>query len=140
MQNVDINYWAVLISAVISMIIGWLWYSPFIFGNLWMKLSGITEKSHDKMKKDGKIGKLFLWSFIFTLISMYVLAYFVKYVSAVSFVDGMQLGFLAWLGFMVPLVLNDSLWGGKSLKLFLINAGHHLIAIIITAGILAVWS
>lgn len=138
--NVDINYWAVLVSAVVSMIIGGLWYSPVLFGNLWMKLSGITEKSMNEMKKKGgSAGKSYFWSFIMTLISMYVLAHFVKYVSAVNFMDGIQLGAWAWLGFMVPLALNEVLWGGKSMKLFLLNAAHHLIAVCVGAGILAVW-
>ena len=33
-----INYIAVLVSAVIGMAIGALWYSPLLFGKIWMKL------------------------------------------------------------------------------------------------------
>ncbi len=41
---VDINYWAVLVAAVVSMVIGALWYSPVLFGKLWMKYSGLSDK------------------------------------------------------------------------------------------------
>ncbi len=47
----EINLLAVLGVSVLSFIIGWLWYSPFLFGNQWIKLSGITPKMAAEMKK-----------------------------------------------------------------------------------------
>jgi hypothetical protein len=49
----EINYLAVLVAALVSMVIGGLWYSPLLFGNIWMKLSGITQKDVEKAKKQG---------------------------------------------------------------------------------------
>ena len=46
-----VNYLAVLVAAIVSMVIGGLWYSPLLFGNVWMKLSGITQKDVEKAKK-----------------------------------------------------------------------------------------
>ena len=48
------NYLAVFVAAVVVFIIGYLWYSPFLFGNLWMKLSNISIKDVNKSKKKGK--------------------------------------------------------------------------------------
>ncbi len=134
----DVNYWAVLVSGVIGMLIGALWYSPLLFGNLWMRLSGISSSQIDKMKKSG-IAKSYFWAFVMTLIGMYVLAIFINYAGVSRFISGMGTGILAWLGFIIPILLNDFLWGGKSFKLFLLNAAHHLIVIAIGGGILAVW-
>src|SRR5216684_1584610 len=36
-----INFWAVLVSAIATMVIGFLWYSPMLFANPWMRLMGI---------------------------------------------------------------------------------------------------
>lgn len=137
--NIEVNLLAVLISAIIGMVIGALWYSPLLFGNLWMKLSGLTHEKINKMKREGKVGRSYLLTFIATLVGAYVLAHFVSYVGAQGFWNGVQLGFWAWLGFMVPITLNDFLWGDRSFKLFLLNACHHLVAIVVMAGILSVW-
>ena len=50
---IDLNYWAVLVSAVASMTIGALWYSPILFGKIWMNLMKIDLKSMDKMEDKG---------------------------------------------------------------------------------------
>ena len=51
MPTVDINYLAVLIAALASYVLGALWYSPVLFGKLWMKLSKIDPKNMDAAKK-----------------------------------------------------------------------------------------
>lgn len=40
----DVNYLAVLVSAIASMVLGMIWYNPSVFGNTWMKLSKLSEK------------------------------------------------------------------------------------------------
>jgi hypothetical protein len=45
---VGINPWAVLVSAIAAMVIGFLWYSPILFANPWMRLMGID--TNDKAK------------------------------------------------------------------------------------------
>lgn len=137
--SVEVNLLAVFVAAVVNMIIGALWYSPLLFGKLWMRLSGINTKKINAMKKEGKVSKSYFWAFVATLVTSYVLAHFVRYVTATTFADGAQLALWTWLGFMAPLLLNDVLWGGKSFKLFLLNAAHHLVALVVAAGILAVW-
>lgn len=137
--SVDINLLAVLVAAVASMIIGGLWYSPLLFGKQWMKLSGMSKQKIKKAKTNGKVGRSYFISFLMTLVACYVLAHFVIYVTASTFADGAQLAFWAWLGFEVPLALNETLWGGKSFKLFVLNAAHHLVALVVAAGILATW-
>ncbi|HEY4267070.1 MAG TPA: DUF1761 domain-containing protein, partial [Galbitalea sp.] len=37
----SINYIAVILATLSSMIIGSVWYTPKVFGNYWMKLSGV---------------------------------------------------------------------------------------------------
>jgi len=46
---VEINYLAVLVAAIASMALGFLWYGP-LFGNQWKKLMGFTDKSMKAMK------------------------------------------------------------------------------------------
>src|SRR5690606_22896655 len=37
----EINYWAVLLATLGSMIVGSLWYAPKTFGRRWAKLAGV---------------------------------------------------------------------------------------------------
>ena len=47
MAEVNINYLAVIVCGVISMIVGAMWYGP-ILGKLWMKQYGYTEEDLKK--------------------------------------------------------------------------------------------
>lgn len=38
----DVNWLAVIVGAVLSFMLGWLWYSPKLFGNKWAEGVGIN--------------------------------------------------------------------------------------------------
>jgi len=135
--TVSINYLTVLAAAVVSMVIGFLWYGP-IFGKAWMQLMKIDKKKMDEAKKKG-MAKSYAVMFISALIMNYVLAHFVKYLGSKTFMDGMQAGFWLWLGFIATVQIGIVLWEGKPVKLYLINAAHYLVALMVTGGILAIW-
>src|SRR5690606_17158500 len=44
----EINWLAVLLAAVSSMVVGAIWYAKPVFGTRWMKLSGITDADTQK--------------------------------------------------------------------------------------------
>jgi hypothetical protein len=136
--NIEVNYLAILVAAVVSFVIGMLWYSPILFGNAWMKASGITKKDIEKSKKKG-MGKQMITAFISSLVMAYVLAIFVKLSSAASFIHGVKVGFWLWLGFVATIALGSILWEGKPFKYYLINVSYWLVNVAIMAGILAVW-
>ena len=136
---VDINYWAILVSAVASFILGYLWYSPLLFGKPWMKMMGFTHQSMEEAKKKGMV-KLYLGNFIATLIMVYILSHFVDYAQAKTITDGLQLGLWVWLGFIATLLFGSLLWEGKPFKLFLINSGYRLVELLIVASILSAWA
>ena len=50
-----------LLSALIPLIVGFIWYNPKVFGGFWMRVSGMTE---EKMKS-GKMLWIFLLTYIF---------------------------------------------------------------------------
>lgn len=137
--NVVINYWAVLVSAIVAYFIGAFWYSPALFGNAWMKSGGMSQKDINKAKKKG-MGKLYFIGFIGTLVMAFVLAHFVQYVGAESFNDAMMLAFWIWLGFFVPVMIGSVLWENKSVKFYLINVVYQLVSLEVMAVILAVWN
>lgn len=141
MPQVPINYWAVLVAAVASMIIGFIWYGP-LFGKQWVALSGMTPEKIEAAKKTG-MSKTYALAFVGSLVMAYVLAHALVFASAYLKVEGPQAGLTAgfwnWLGFIAPVTLGSVLWEGKSWKLWLLNNGHYLLALLAMGAVLAVW-
>ena len=44
LQFGEINYLAVLIATAVTMVLGFLWYSPVLFGNAWVKQIGLNKE------------------------------------------------------------------------------------------------
>jgi hypothetical protein len=134
---VPINYWAVLVAAIVAIVLGFVWYGP-LFGKKWAELSGL---SMDTMKKP-QASKMVIMV-IGTLIMSWVLAHAVvfanAYLNTSGVSSGLMVGFLNWLGFVAPVTLGVVLWEGKSWKLWWINSGYYLVELCIMAVILALW-
>lgn len=130
-----INYIPVLFASIASMIIGFAWYSPSLFGKRWMKLMGYTPKSLEKDKQG--MGKVFLLSFLSTIVMALVLANIIRYIGFVRWQAGAYVGFWMWLGFIAPVQMTQVLFGKQSWELFGINTGHQLASILVMGAILA---
>ncbi|MBZ0183062.1 MAG: DUF1761 domain-containing protein [Melioribacteraceae bacterium] len=129
----QLNYLAVFVSALTSFLIGGLWYSPVMFSNAWMKENGFKEED----LKDANMAKIFGTSFVLALIIAFNLAAFIGSNSDLSF--GLFAGFAAGFGWVAMSLGITYLFERKSFKLFLINAGYHMVTYTIMGGILAVW-
>jgi hypothetical protein len=140
MQTVEVSNVAVLVSAVVYMVLGFLWYGP-LFGKPWMKLVGMTKEHMEEAKKKG-MGKTYGLSFVGALVMFYVLAHFAKYAQASTMTEGMQTGFWAWLGFVATTGMNEFLFAVKKKpwKLYFINQGYLLIGLLVGGAILATWT
>jgi hypothetical protein len=136
MPEVTLNYWAIIVSAIVSMVLGALWYSPVLFGKQWMQLMGWTK---EQVKKEDA-NKGYLLAMIGALILAYVMSHFVDYVGATTVSQGAQTGFWTWLGFAATTSLTTSTFEGKPTKLWGINSGYNLVQFILTGAILAVWA
>jgi len=137
-QIVTVNLLAVVVAAIAGMVIGALWYSPLLFGKLWMKLSHMTEKDIAQAKKRG-MAKAYILQFVATLVTAYVLAHILAYAETASISDGLQGAAWVWLGFFATTALGSVLWEGKSSKLYLLNIAHSLVILLVMGTILAVW-
>ena len=131
-----VNYWAILISAVVYMVIGSTWYSPVMFGNKWIKLMGWTPEQIEKKKNMGiTYGVMFIGS----LVTTFVTAQFIQYTDSTTWLEGATTGFWIWIGFIAPVALNGYLFETRKWGLFGINIGYSLVCLIITGAILAIW-
>ena len=68
-----INILIVLVAALVPMVMGFIWYSPKVLGNAWMKAAGITE---DKMK-GGNMAVVFIVSFVLSFLMAFEMQWWV---------------------------------------------------------------
>jgi hypothetical protein len=129
----NLNYLAVIVAAVATMGIGWLWYSPVLFGKVWMQEINMTEED---MKKANPL-KAMLGSFLLTLVIGFNLAMFLAGPS--DFCWGLIAGALAGIGWVATSFGIVYLFEGKSFTLFLVNAGYQAVSFIVMGGIIGVW-
>lgn len=134
MHSIDINYLAVLVCGIISMVIGSMWYGP-LFGKAWMKETGMTEKD----VKDFNPVKMYGIAFIAHLVIALVMAYVIELVGAEGVIGGIRVALTAWVGFVAATMLINNLFQGKSNKLYIIDSGYHLVNMLIFGIILVLW-
>ncbi len=133
-----VNFWAVLVSAIASMVVGSIWYGP-LFGKKFIHESGMDQWSPEKqaeMKK--KMMPSYALQFFASLIMFYVLAGLIVGFGQVGWAKGAMTGFIMWGGFVVPLKLGDAIWGGK-MSLFWLGIGNMLITLLVAGAILGAW-
>lgn len=61
---VEVNYVAVLLAALATMLVGSVWYTPAVFGKIWMKLAKVKP---DQKMTTMQMTKLFGLTFIAAL-------------------------------------------------------------------------
>ncbi len=135
-----INFWAVLVSAIATMVIGFLWYSPLLFANPWMRLMGTDPSDKAKVAEMQKsAGKLYSLSFLASIVSAVALAKIIDLTNVNTIPYGMKVGFAVWLAFVTTVQLTGALFGKQPAKLYLINTGYQLVCYLVMGAILAVW-
>jgi hypothetical protein len=133
MEFPEINYWAVLVSALATFMIGTLWYSPVLFASAWMKELGLNKEN---MGKPNML-KTFGVSFLLMLIIAFNLAAFIGPESDLQF--GMTAGALAGIGWVATAIGINYLFERKSFRFWLINAGYMAVSFTVMGTILGAW-
>ena len=116
-----INYLAVGLGAVAFFITGAIWYSV-LFGKAWQREAGMTE---EKME-GSNMPMIFGICFLLELIVAWMLGHTIARTNPPDHVIMMMaVGFGAFI--MSPAIGINYLYQRKSLKLFLIDAGHFTV-------------
>lgn len=127
-----------LITTIIIMLIGFLWYSPSLFGDTWELLIGKSEKELHKIKK--RVGFSYGINFIATFILSYVLAYIIRSTNTFTLLGGITIGFLCWLGFVATTSIGSVLFEGKPKGLYFLHNGFQLVSFVVAGVILTLWA
>ena len=125
---VHIDFLTVIVAAVVYMIIASLWYSSYLFGNIWTKLQG--------KKNIRKRFPAFLFNFLAALVLSYFLSLVEIYLGTTSFWDGVIAGFIVYFGFIFTTQIISVIWEKNSFKIFLIDNLFFMLSLMVMGGIL----
>ena len=155
----NVNFLALLIAAISSLVVGFIWYNPKVFGKIWMKESGMTE---EKMKGSNMImifGLSIVYAFFISFIlQMLVIhqfgalgmvggdpsiakpsydAFMADYGTAFrSFKHGALHGFMTGLFLILPVTGVGALYERRSFKYVLVSGGYWVVSMMIMGGII----
>lgn len=136
----SLNWVAILVAAVSTMVVGFLWYSPLLFAKPWMREMGYDPNDKAKteeMKKSA--GRAYGGSFVASLISAFTLALILHGLRAEDVHFGIMASFHIWLGFVATVQFTGALFMKQSMKLFGINTGYQLVCYLVMGVILTLW-
>src|SRR3989344_5330110 len=134
-----VTLWPIVAAGIASVLIGWVWYHPRVFGTTWMRLANITPEMAERGKK------MMPFHALVGLIASMLIAYVMNYVGiAFQIYDWVgavfELALWCWLGFIVPTSLGTILSEQRPFQLYLINTLYWLLTLIPMALILVLGS
>ena len=137
MDNVQLNWWAILLATLANMIMGGLWYSGLLFGERWMALVGWSkDEAKEKQARGARWYPIVIpVSFVFAS----CLAVLIHGLHIDSILGGLKLGLLVGLGLMAVPGGPRNAFAGRPFGLYLINHGYWAISAVVLSLILAVW-
>jgi len=132
-----INYILILVCAMLSMVIGFVWYGP-LFGKKWVEIVGATDMDMEARKKMQKeAGVLYIVQFSLIVFQVFILAYFINLIPDIR---PTYIAVLVWAGFVLPTIAGGAMWNNDSHKIawarFLIQVGYQLILFVIFGFVL----
>jgi hypothetical protein len=155
-----LNYWLLLATGLIPIIVGFVWYNPKVFGQKWMDTIGISEES----MKGANMGMIFILSYLFGCMLSLALHTMVihqmgfesifdgdKSAEAVAFKKnfydlyggrfrtfkhGVFHGAITALFVALPVIGVNALWNRKSAKYVFIHVGYWVVCMGLMGGVI----
>ena len=133
---VDVNWLAVLLAAVGSMVLGMGWYTSL--GNQWMNALG---KTREELMPEGKSSPM---PFVIAAVCQLIMAYFILLLTRaimdssatdIQLWDAAMVGAHMWFGFILTSMVLNHAYQGQKVSLTIIDGGY-LLGVVIVQGVI----
>lgn len=145
MDNFSMNWLAILVSALIPLVMGAIWYHPKVFGTAWMKATGITEAKI----KSASLAKTYIVAVLLSVILSFYLYINVMVggpdemrhgqEAFMTFKHGAAHGALLGIFVALPVLATNALFEMKSGKYIFINVLYWIVSLALMGGALNGW-
>ncbi len=134
-MQVEVNYFAVFLAMLSSMLVGAIWYSQSVFGTKWAKLVKLSDKQLVE-NAPRSLGT----TVVVSLITAFVLAhisFLANHFYKNSFLmDSLVTAFWLWLGFTAARFITHDAFEQRDTKLTIMNIVHELVTLEVMALII----
>jgi hypothetical protein len=130
-----VHEFAVIGTTFFMMALATVWYSPMLFGNVWMKEARLTDEMIENAKPD--MWKHMLLTFMSYSLMLVLLAQMVVYAPRLS-LEPIEAASLLAL-FVALGAVSTVLFEGRSIRYFAIQVGFYVVFILLGTLILQYW-
>lgn len=165
----EINFLILLAATLVPLVVGFIWYSPKVFGNAWMKATGVTPESAKGANMPLIFGLTALFSFFIAFMLQSIVIHQFNTFGVLSqqpdfstpnsesstmwarfmelygtsyrtFKHGAFHGTLTGIFFVMPIIGINALFERKGFKYIAINSGYFTVSLALMGGIICAFS
>jgi hypothetical protein len=129
-----INWLAIVVCVILNFVNGFIWYSPAVFYEPWWKGIG---KSENEQTDPSPV--LYAWTTVAAVVEAVFVSMLINTMGSITLVSGLTAGFMIWVGFVATTNLVNNLFAGRGFRVWAIEAGNHLVYLLICGSVLSVW-
>lgn len=126
-----VNFLAVIVCVVVAIVVGFVWYSKPLFLTPWLASIG---KTPEFVQQANPV------NYVVTIMGAFIEALFLATLMGVmgstTVAQGLQAGFMVWLGFVATTSASNAAFAGRSWRGWGIEAGNHLVTLLLMGVIL----
>jgi|APTNR8051073442_1049403.scaffolds.fasta_scaffold47990_2 hypothetical protein len=163
------NYLVVLGTAIIPIVVGFIWYHPKVFGNAWMQVAGLKEEDVKKINMPLVLGLTLFLSMFISIALMFSVVHQLHIFASVmgvqgfddpttplgkalsdffefaknnfrTFKHGALHGTITGVSMALPLVAINALFERKGAKYVFIHAGFWIVCFALMGGVICQFS
>lgn len=121
---IDVNLVTVLVATVAASGLGFLWYSPLMFGNVWIKILRLDKLSKKEMSKD--MGLTMGLMIANTFLVAWVMAMLLRALGVMDIFSAYLWAGLIWASLMGGTMISNGLFAKTRKKVLLIDVSYRL--------------
>ena len=133
MLTFDVNWLAVIVSAVANMIIGAVWYS--VWAEPWLKGIGKTREWAEENQRPTD----YVIAAFNSVMMAFFLANVMSWAGVSGLLSGLLVGLFMWLGFTGFSFAANHAFEDRSTLVWFINSGIYLVGLLMIGAILGLW-
>jgi hypothetical protein len=127
-MDIQVNYLAVVVAAVVGFFLSWGWYAAF--GPVWMKALGQTKENLTPKPLP------FILAAVAYLLMAWMLAGLLGHLANVTVRGGLLAALFVWAGFVLTTVLVNQTFRGTAASVILIDLGNWLAVLLVMGAII----
>lgn len=133
----DINWLAVVVATISTMVVGSIWYTPKVFGNYWMRVAKVNP---------GETKNAVL-PILITLLVSFISAWVLAGATFLSFefyggsflANALLTALILWGGFTAARFITHDAFEGRPVGLTVLNCVHELVTFMVMALIIGLF-